>query len=60
MTNNMEPAKRATALANTKLNRDDPSVARSAGLNTFSDAYLGVPLRFTPGFMLTPASRVGG
>ena len=42
----VEPAKRATALAITNVNRDVSSVARSAGLNIFTDAYLG--FRFAP------------
>jgi len=35
-----------------------PSIARSAGFEYFNDRVSGVPLRSTPGFMLTPASRV--
>ena len=38
--------------------RDDSSVARSEGFDYFSTAFPGVPLRSTPGFTLTPASRV--
>ena len=35
-----------------------PTVARSAGFRYFNGQVPGVPLRSTPGFMLTPASRV--
>ena len=35
-----------------------PAVARPAGFGYFQRRVPGVPLRSTPGFMLTPASRV--
>ena len=37
------------------VNRNEPAVARSAGLVCFPAPLLGA---YTPGFMLTPASRV--
>jgi hypothetical protein len=36
----------------------ESAVARSAGFFCFFPRVPGVPLRSTPGFMLTPASRV--
>jgi hypothetical protein len=36
------------------------AVARSTGLSAFGTFVPGVPLRFTPGFMLTPAPQAKG
>ncbi|PYS39740.1 MAG: hypothetical protein DMF71_14660 [Acidobacteria bacterium] len=36
-----------------------PSIARSAGFEYFNDRVPGVPLRSTPGFMLTPLREFG-
>jgi hypothetical protein len=37
--------------------KDHRSAARFCGLAIVSDTDPGVPLRFTPGFMLSPASQ---
>ena len=68
-----EPAKRPIELATTKTTfaidlpflcilrvrtAPVPTVGRSAGFDYFSTHGPGVPLRFTPGFTPSPASRV--
>jgi hypothetical protein len=52
-----EPAKWATAFSS-KI-AASWSVARFARSNCFINRHPGVPLRSTPGFMLSPATRVG-
>jgi hypothetical protein len=52
-----EPAKRPTVVRLQNVNNDDSTVGCSAGFGFFLRSVPGVPLRSTPGFMLSAAPR---